>query len=962
MSSWDPKIRPLPPDVVAKLKSSTAITHLNGVIVELVKNALDANARTVYVTVDFVRGGCIVEDDGDGIPPAEFEPDGGLGKAHRKFNRHIPVSFTHRDADTSKYHSCHAIEGRKGLFLASLAALSLLTITSHHVRHSSTNTVTFHHSTPVARLMPAPAYQELRFSAHGTSVTVNDLFGNMPVRVKSRALALQRPDELERQWEELRHFLVSFMIANDRMAKLVVLDAHRDKKITVHPQRLARQYGGEPDLQRLRSILAQSGLIEAQDTGIWDTVSASVSDFTIHAAVSLTPSPTKKVQFVSLGSNPVFARNNANLIFAEVNRSFALSDFGSTKSRSSAVEASVHAADGQLMHSKPASKAVNKWPMFYIRIDSCNEWNIDDDTQELPESDKSLQRVLDVLSTMINEFLRQSSLRPRTGKRKRGAPNVPPATTRPSSVKTGRSLASEGVGSVTEETLGSQLKLPSLRRPPNVSHHFGDWSRIKSAKPETFSKRLPLRGRGFGSARSEKTPGHQVRDQLNQQSALLSAGEEGTATEPQSPIPDVSEMHEGQLNQVHEETDTDTMMPWVDPYTGRRHLINSRTGQSILPGSSGAPGMVLRPRSTGCIQESHRTPDEVQRPRSVALQRTESKWVEKLLENWINPVFGRPERPISAMDVSAGHETARPGSSSRDNHGELCGSESMGVSKFRGKLRKQDLRAAEVIAQVDQKFILIKMQMPTNSPGDPASNLILIDQHAADERCRVEALMAELFTSEADSPGFIQTITLEPIIFEIPTTEASLFKRYKGFFHSWGVTYTMEHGPKDKNVFIFVHTLPTLIAERCRTEPDLVTDLIRGEIWRREEENGRSRQRHHVLRFGHSRPDTTQTNSSSWVDQLDGCPRGIIDLLNSRACRTAIMFNDVLDKDECQSLVRRLADCVFPFQCAHGRPSMIPILEMGPAAVSLDQTPEDNEYEGPGFVGMFRKWRDGRSV
>lgn len=221
--------------------------------------------------------------------------------------------------------------------------------------------------------------------------------------------------------------------------------------------------------------------------------------------------------------------------------------------------------------------------------------------------------------------------------------------------------------------------------------------------------------------------------------------------------------------------------------------------------------------------------------------------------------------------------------------------------------------------------------------------------------------MAELFTSGADSSASIHTITLEPIIFEIPTTEASLFKRYKEFFRSWGVTYTIEQGPKDKNVFIFVRTLPTLIAERCRTEPDLVTDLIRGEIWRREEENGRSRQPRHVPDFGHSRPDMAQTsssNSSSWVDRLDGCPRGIIDLLNSRACRTAIMFNDVLDKDECQSLVRRLADCVFPFQCAHGRPSMIPILEMGPATVSLDQTPEDNEYEGPGFVGMFRKWRD----
>lgn len=83
MSSNDGRIQPLPSDVAAKIKSSTSITHLNGVIVELAKNALDANAQSILVTVDFQRGSCVVEDDGEGTPPAEFEPGGGLGKAHR---------------------------------------------------------------------------------------------------------------------------------------------------------------------------------------------------------------------------------------------------------------------------------------------------------------------------------------------------------------------------------------------------------------------------------------------------------------------------------------------------------------------------------------------------------------------------------------------------------------------------------------------------------------------------------------------------------------------------------------------------------------------------------------------------------------------------------------------------------------------------------------------------------------
>lgn len=84
MPGHDARIQPLPADVVAKIKSSTSIINLNGVILELVKNALDANAHTVFVTVDFPRGSCIVEDDGEGISPVEFEAGGGLGKAHRE--------------------------------------------------------------------------------------------------------------------------------------------------------------------------------------------------------------------------------------------------------------------------------------------------------------------------------------------------------------------------------------------------------------------------------------------------------------------------------------------------------------------------------------------------------------------------------------------------------------------------------------------------------------------------------------------------------------------------------------------------------------------------------------------------------------------------------------------------------------------------------------------------------------
>lgn len=75
-------IRPLPDEVVAQIKSSTAIVSLAGVVLELLKNSLDAKASRIHVTVDFVRGGCTIEDDGLGIEPTEFREDGGLGKLY----------------------------------------------------------------------------------------------------------------------------------------------------------------------------------------------------------------------------------------------------------------------------------------------------------------------------------------------------------------------------------------------------------------------------------------------------------------------------------------------------------------------------------------------------------------------------------------------------------------------------------------------------------------------------------------------------------------------------------------------------------------------------------------------------------------------------------------------------------------------------------------------------------------
>ncbi|CAL5873939.1 uncharacterized protein PFLUO_LOCUS8224 [Penicillium psychrofluorescens] len=921
MSRSDFAIRLLPPDVVAKLKSSTSITHLNGVVLELVKNALDANAHTVFVTVDVRRGSCIVEDDGDGIPPAEFESSGGLGKAHHTSKLGLTGAYGHR-----------------GLFLASLAALSLLTITSHHVGYGSTNSLLLHHSTPVARLIPAPVHQELQCRDHGTCVTVNDLFGNMPVRVKSRALALQRPDELEREWDSLRYFLVALMVANPQLSKLVLHDAARNRKTLI---RLGSRFPGdgnasqlenELDLKRIGSILAQSGIVSSRNVDSWHTLSASLPDLTVRAAVSLIPSPTKKIQFISLGNEP-FSRNGSNVLYSEVNRLFAQSDFGNEAifDDSSALNASplperLGTSNSSL---RSGTRSVNKWPMFYLRIDTNVARRLCDDGNEiLPESDKSLQRITDVLEVMISEFLKQHGFRPRIVKRRGQVLGRSQQVTSAGQKTDSQSVEfaeHNGLALSAEEAFSSRLKLPSFQKPKSVhpGPGFNSWSRVKAAKNPLVN----------------------------------------TVPRPRNEDPEV-----GKSSTEGESTcaDSGAFITWVEPSTGRAHLINSRTGQTMIRRKSIA---ALRPRSAGVIT------GDLRRPQSTPVS-SKSVWVENLLQKWNNPVFGRTEKPISRMDTGFDHRL--PAHFSSHDCFESIGSlDTAQGSKFRGKLERRGLENAEMISQVDCKFILVKVNINDTTDHDA---LVLIDQHAADERWRVEQLFREFFVpapqDESIGQNFrVRTVDIDTITFEVSSTEGNLFQKYSEYFSQWGVHYNT--GVKSgSSTAVLVTSLPSLIAERCRVEPKLVIDLIRREIWSREDDKRPLGQARNSSRFNsqdwslleeeephHSKAAGPVNGTSSWVQQLSGCPQSIIDLLNSRACRSAIMFNDILSMEECQILVSRLARCVFPFQCAHGRPSMVPILDLRSLAESTGDTRLDlkkgmaSDYDHSGGVGFLEAFQ-----
>ena len=56
-------------------------------------------------------------------------------------------------------------------------------------------------------------------------------------------------------------------------------------------------------------------------------------------------------------------------------------------------------------------------------------------------------------------------------------------------------------------------------------------------------------------------------------------------------------------------------------------------------------------------------------------------------------------------------------------------------------------------------------------------------------------------------------------------------------------------------------------------------------------------------------------------------PPAALRVLASKACRRAIMFGDVLSLAQCQGVLSALALCEMPFQCAHGRPTVAPLVD-----------------------------------
>ncbi|KAG4443355.1 hypothetical protein IFR05_001144 [Cadophora sp. M221] len=953
-------IQPLTPDVIAQIKSSISITSLNGVICELVMNSFDAEASKVDISVDYSRGTCSVEDDGFGILPSEFGVHGHLGKLYH----------------SSKSNAQTEVHGSCGTFLASLSALALVSITSRHHLHRSHNTLTLHKTEVASRQTPAPLQQHLA-SQHGTRVTARDLFGNMPVRVKHRALVSEKERGYSKDWEMLIRDVTALLLPWRKTVAMTIRDSQTNHKMIVRPALMPFQ-AGKPSVPSVCSILAQASFISDEEKGSWISVHASTPNLDISGTISLDPTATKHVQFLCLGIQPISSSHGQSVLHDEINRLFANSAFGIEEQGEEidSVEQDRRAKDGRYKGDgyttkelKGAKKGVDRWPMFFIKIQLSDLGTSMCQVQDvLDGKSQSLLRILELLQVMILQFLTKHHFRPKTGNgqqpkravdagqqvfssprtaHKSLVPRQPQeqsqAKAKRSSMKTKHRL----------DPLGTNVKLPSFRQGLSAAEYpFDSWSRVKKgavSRPTTpklyedvgdqhISRpaTAPPYLRNAPSMRNISTPrnpglqpllskdGKLIRVPFDDISLLAKSPSISTAS-----VPPDSEVTPG---------NTDEVVAWIDPVTKVKSLINQRTGLTI-------------PAINSASHASHRSRLTTFRLGQAPPQTISIPWISTMLEKWDNPIFALAEPSIPQLSPDSPDETTH---NIPHGHHQHCSQIDIdrafkeSSSGINGRISKDALQRADVVSQVDQKFILVKLQSTSTASSelDSGDMLILIDQHAADERIRVERLMQELCSppspNSAASSGILTTSLAKVLNLDLSTKEIDLLQIHQSHFANWGIIYSISSSTSIPSAqCLTVHSLPPAIVERCQFSPRLLIDLIRTELWKVNDKQA---------------PPTPPLPSGDWLQRLHTCPQGILDMVNSRACRSAIMFNDVLSREQCEILVKKLAECKFPFQCAHGRPSLVPLVELG--ALNLGARLGEKQ-QGAGFARQFRKWKDG---
>jgi DNA mismatch repair protein MLH3 len=216
------------------------------------------------------------------------------------------------------------------------------------------------------------------------------------------------------------------------------------------------------------------------------------------------------------------------------------------------------------------------------------------------------------------------------------------------------------------------------------------------------------------------------------------------------------------------------------------------------------------------------------------------------------------------------------------------------------QIPKELFSSCSVISQVDDKFILVKSKT--------SSKLYIVDQHACDERIQVEELYKDVIQRATDVTRTLAKPLVENITTKTSRTTLELLNTYKDQLDHWGIRFIIKPSNNSSSI-TFTH-LPEVMHAKVTNDSSFIISSI--------------------IQFLHDLDDKRKLSTipKDWYLGVQAMPTILILLLNSKACRSAIMFGQKLSKLECELMMNKLSECRQPFQCAHGRPSIVPLCDI----------------------------------
>ncbi|XP_036591867.1 DNA mismatch repair protein Mlh3 [Trichosurus vulpecula] len=286
--------------------------------------------------------------------------------------------------------------------------------------------------------------------------------------------------------------------------------------------------------------------------------------------------------------------------------------------------------------------------------------------------------------------------------------------------------------------------------------------------------------------------------------------------------------------------------------------------------------------------------------------------LQTLFSEWENPVFAR--YPEVALDVSS--EQAE--SLTVKIHNIL----------YPYRFTKEMVHSMQVLQQVDNKFIACLMSTKQEENGEAGGNLlVLVDQHAAHERIRLEQLICDSYEKEQPK-SFHRKKLLSSTIYppmEVMVTEEQrrLLQCYYKGLEDLGLKLMFPDAPSSH---ILVGEVPLCFVEREANEVRRGRPTVTKSI---------------LEEFIREQVELLQTTGGA----QGTLPLTIQKVLASQACHGAIKFNDSLSLEESCRLIEALSRCQLPFQCAHGRPSMLPLAD-------IDHLEQEKQYPKPNLTKL----------